>query len=197
MMVFLVAPVAAFTFFAKFNIALFAKLRVLTVCPSGLNFNAIQLVQNHHFSAVLSATNYCKSNLITNFCLETQKMQKKERFQSRRRRDVTISFSPPPISQRVHQRCCCSRSSVSSSFSSQSFSFLQLSRQEELAAATEEENLLDSQPSLVFGESFKIHGKTYGESLRASSEGAGKIGKTGAGGSTGIGSSSSVLSSFF
>ena len=45
MMVLMVAPVAAFTFFAKFNIALFAKLRVLTVCPSGLN------VQRHLASA--------------------------------------------------------------------------------------------------------------------------------------------------
>ena len=197
-MVLLVAPVAAFTFLLSSILHYLPNCVCLQFALQASTFNAIQLVQNHHFSAALSATNYGKSNLITNFCLETQKMQKKERFQSRRRRDVTISFSPPPISQRVHQRCCCSRSSVSSSFSSQSFSFLQLSRQEELAAATEEENLLDSkQPSLVFGESFKIHGKTYGESLRASSEGAGKIGKTGAGGSTGIGSSSSVLSSFF
>ena len=61
-MVLMVAPVAAFTFFAKFNIALFAKLRVLTVCPSGLN------VQRHLASAKSDCTQLCAENFDpTNF----------------------------------------------------------------------------------------------------------------------------------
>ena len=45
------APVAGLTFFAKFNIALFAKLRVLTVCFSFrgiLLLSSLSSVQNHH-----------------------------------------------------------------------------------------------------------------------------------------------------